>query len=344
MSLILKLSRRTGRLRVSLCATALLAALACNEDESAVSALAPAAESEPAAETEATGAVESAEVPAMDASSATAPGIPFGDWHLSVSNFKAPYTGALYALWPSSATSTLNAARSAGMRLVVSMAGARSYYTNSNRTFNMSKWKSRINLYKNVKLATYASSGTVLGHYLVDEPFCKSCWGGKTITGSEIEEMARYSKSIWPSVPTGVRAPPSKLPSQTYRYLDFAWAQWEGPHVPTYKMTPDQFVAKETALAKSKGLGLVFGLNYLDGGDGSSRILGTYSNARAVNRWAMSAAEVRKVGAAFAKASHSCGVLSWKSDATFDRRSGMMDAKRYVASLAKARSRKSCVI
>ncbi len=40
----------------------------------------------------------------------------------------------------------------------------------------------------------------------------------------------------------------------------------------------------------------MFGLNYVDGGDGSSKILGTYTNARQVNRWQMSAAEVRKVG------------------------------------------------
>ena len=58
----------------------------------------------------------------------------------------------------------------------------------------------------------------------VTEPFCSDCWGGAKISFKQIEEMARYSKSIWPGLATIVRSPPTLLAQQNYRYLDVAWA------------------------------------------------------------------------------------------------------------------------
>ncbi len=169
--------------------------------------------------------------------------------------------------------------------------------------------------------------------------------------------MARYSKSIWPSMLTGVRSSPSQLGGARFKSLDFAWAQWGGPlHTPAFKMSPEQFRDTQISAAKKLGLGLVFGLNYLDGGDGTSRINGTYAkdpnlkdnkyckSAGGCYRYAMSAAEVKRVGTVFAKASYACAVISWKYDATFRNRSGMKDALAAVASAAKGRSRTSCKV
>jgi hypothetical protein len=129
----------------------------------------------------------------LPVSAASARGIPFGDSHLPIERFSRPYTGALRALWPSSAAAELNTARAKSFRVVVSMAGARNYYTNSNGTFNMTLWRKRIDLYRRLNLQSYAGDGTVVGHYLVDEPYCASCWGGRTITAAQVEEMARSS-------------------------------------------------------------------------------------------------------------------------------------------------------
>jgi hypothetical protein len=120
-------------------------------------------------------------------------------------------------------------------------------------------------------------------------------------------------------------------------------------------MTPQQFRDRETAAAKRLRLGLVFGLNYLDAGDGSSRINGTYAKDPNLSdnkycksgggcyRYAMSAREVRNVGSVLAAASYGCGIISWKYNTTFISRSGMKDALRAVAYAAKNRSRTSCV-
>jgi len=186
------------------------------------------------------------------------------------------------------------------------------------------------------------------------EPYCAACWGGRQIPKSSIEAMASYSKSIWPSLPTGVRSSPSQLGTSSFTSLDFAWAQYVGPlHYPSFKQTPQQFRDTQVAAAKKLGLGLVFGMNYLDGGDGSSRINGTYAKdpnlsdnihctSSGCYRYAMSANEVKNAGTVFALTSYACGVISWKYNDTFLSRSGMKDAMSAVGSAARSRSRTAC--
>jgi hypothetical protein len=210
----------------------------------------------------------------------------------------------------------------------------------------MTRWRAQVDKYRNAGLEPYVADGTILGHYVIDEPTCGPCWGGERIPSSTVDELARYSKSIWPSMATGVRAPASLTQNVRYQHLDFAWAQWEGPlHVPSNGLTAEKFRDVETAAARDRGLGLVFGLNYLDGGDGSSGIPGTYENStsKKVNRWQMSAAEVKRVGAIFAAAPLACALLSWKYEPDFLARAGVQSALEHIAGIAKNRERTSCL-
>ena len=76
------------------------------------------------------------------------------------------------------------------------------------------------------------TEGLVLAHYLLDEPDASQTWGGRPVARAEIEEMARYSESIWPTLPTAARARAEWLGrgDTTYTSLDIAWAQWSGPY------------------------------------------------------------------------------------------------------------------
>ncbi len=350
MPYLLSLAPRGARRRALACSALVFAAVACNPDES----IAPATDPVAAAPVETPAATSAAPTADLATASLTAPGIPFGDFHLPTSMYRAPYSGALYATSVSAVISNLNTAKSAGMRIVISLVGNRSNYTNSNGTFNLTKWKSRIDMYRKVNLASFVSSGTIIGHYMVDEPYCAACWGGRQIPVSDIEAMARYSKSIWPSIPTGVRSSPSQLGSSHFTYLDFAWAQYVGPlHYPSFGQSAQQFRDTQVAAAKRLGLGLVFGMNYLDGGNGSSRVNGTYAkdpnlsdNVHCVKggcyRYAMSASEVKASGTVFAQSSYACAVISWKYNETFLSRSGMRDAMSAVGSAARSRSRTAC--
>jgi hypothetical protein len=158
---------------------------------------------------------------------------------------------------------------------------------------------------------------------------------------ADIEEMARYSKSIWPSLPTAVRARPAQLKGATWQFLDIAWAQWEGPfHGGGTDRTPEEFRDENVALAKSLGLGLIFGMNYLDGGDGSS---GRHGTTVAQAWWEMSAAEVERMGTLLAEAPYACALLSWRHDHAYESRPEIREAIARVAAAAAARGGTSCL-
>lgn len=231
------------------------------------------------------------------------------------------YNGSLRALSVGSAASDLAYARAKGIRLVVSLPGSRGGYTNSDKTFSLSRWKQRMDQWRASAglLQTYSANGTILANYLVDEPDCGSCWGGKGITGAELAEMGRYAKTILPDIPTTIRVVPAffRRAGLTGRDIDVAWAQYGGPlHPPGLRMTPEQFRDQNVADAKALGMGLILGMNTLDGGDGSSRIPGTYDLSTVSTRWQMSAAEVERAGTVFAKEPYVCAVLNWRYSPT----------------------------
>jgi hypothetical protein len=270
-------------------------------------------------------------------------GIPFGEFGLAPEHFGAPYTGAIVLVSRSQAGSVLRAAQRERLRLVLNLAGGRDHYRNPDGTFNLELWKSRIDAYRDVDFSPYVREGLVLAHYLVDEPDARRSWGGQQISRVQLEEMAAYSKSIWPTLPTAVRATPRWLRAgdTAYQYLDIAWAQWAGPFRGAGAgLTPEQFRDENVAWAKELGLGLVFGMNYLDGGDGSSGVVGTEPNS---NWWQMSAAELAHVGTVLVGAPYACALLSWRHDAGFEHRPGVREALDSVAAVAAARGGTSCL-
>jgi hypothetical protein len=268
----------------------------------------------------------------------SAPGIVFGSFDLETSDLDRVHTGWMQggALDPSTILSKLSATRSKGGRAVIKLSkGKDSYVKNADGTFSLSKWKSLVSRYRNVNLDPYISDGTILGHYLIDEPHRASRWGGKAISPSTLEEMARYSKQLWPNMTTMVRVSPGYLAgaSTTYRYLDAAWSQYayvKGATVGTW-------IGSEVATAKRAGLGLVVGLNVLNGGDGSSRIAGTTSG-----KYAMSASEVRSYGTTLLNQSYACGFFNWMFDSRYYGRTDIRNAMADVSALARSHAKTSC--
>ena len=104
---------------------------------------------------------------------------------------------------------------------------------------------------------------------------------------ADIDEMARYSKEIWPDLPAIIRGWPDYLLGYHYRYLDAAWAQY---HVRFGSI--DQFIADNVRDAKASGLALVIGLNALAGG-GDKGLQGYYKD-----KGSMSASQLRSWGGA----------------------------------------------
>lgn len=285
-------------------------------------------------------------------------GVPFGSFHVPLSEFGAPYTGALRALSTGTAANELRAARAAGVKLVVSLPGSRDNYTNADGTFSLIRWKARMDLWLPLTPLLSEYRDVILLNYLVDEPNCLPCWGGQAIPHAALQEMTRYAAERWPFLPTTIRVTPGWLKGVTtiWPFLDAAWSQYEGPlHVPCAGKTPPQCAAQSIADARALGVALVMGSNTLDGGDGSSRVNGTFAKDPNLNdapegryRYQMSPAEYRRADSTFLASPDVCAVIDWRHSTSynisdlliraFDTLPAVRSARTKLAQIAKSRT------
>ena len=242
-------------------------------------------------------------------------GIPIGGFHAPATSMAADsgFSGFLRVIYLPTLKATLDSARARKARVLLAM--PRAQMRNADNTFNLTMWKQEVDRYRAFDFQPYITDGTLLGIYMIDEPDCGGCWGGKTISQATVDELGRYIKASLPNMTTFARVTPGWFKSYGVPlYVDVAWAQWEGPHYPSANMTPEQFRDKNVADAQAMRMGLVLGMNTLDGGSGSSGIAGTFKDATTslVNRWQMSAAEVERVGSVFAASTYNCAILNWR--------------------------------
>ncbi|HZA98168.1 MAG TPA: hypothetical protein VE399_05280 [Gemmatimonadales bacterium] len=217
----------------------------------------------------------------------------------------------------------LAAIKARGSKVILGLAGGHAHYLDENGHFSMAKWKERVNAFKVIPFSSYITDGTVVGHLVIDEPNDASNWGGIPIPPATVEEMARYSKQLWPAMATLVRVESTYLAqwSGTYRYLDAAWAQYV-----SRKGDPKEFITRNVADAKRKGLALITGLNILKGHFAE----------------AMSPTLIKSAGSALLSSWYPCAFVNWKYDADYLATSGVTDALKYLRSKALSRDYKSC--
>jgi hypothetical protein len=266
---------------------------------------------------------------------AVQPGIVFASAALTVSQLNSVHTGLIEAATPSGLLSLLAQVRAKGGRVLIKLAGGQNAYKNSDGTFNLTKWQSGVDRFRNINFSSYIADGTIVAHFLVDEPHFGGRWGDKEIPQATVEAAARHSKQRWPNLPTMVSAPANWLASApvTYVHLDAGSAMFRAKT----SSSPAGWAAQQVKRAKSKGLGLVAGLNVLDGGDGSSGIRGTQPRT-----WAMSAAELRKYGSALLSQSYVCAFAMWRYSASYYNRSDVKSAMVALSNQAKSHARTSC--
>ena len=324
-----KLSRRIARFRAPVVALVALTFAACDSsntlDPSSSTPPNTIDETLPAAGDSSAVALAPVEDPSLATSYSG--GMPIGTFAQPTSEWGSRYNGGYRNIFPQYLNSELSAIKSRGGKVVLMFAGAEQNYKNADGTFSLSKWKARVDRFRNTNFSSYIKDGTIIGHYLIDEPQDPHNWAGKPISQSTLESMAAYSKNIWPGMPTIVRSPPSYLAawSGSYRYLDAAWAQYlifRWPDV-------NAFLSSNVSKAKSKGLALIVGLNVINGG--SKR------NTQ------MTPSQLKTYGSALLKSSYPCAFISWQYRSTYMSRSDVKDAMSYLRSKANNIPRKSCV-
>ena len=311
--------RRIRRVRVPLAVALAVALAGCD----AAKSLDPVSE-QFTPETPALDSLVPAAVEGPSLATAYRGGIPFGAFALPNSWFGSRYDGGMRIIGPYPLLSDLRAIKSRGGRVIVNFAGGRSRYLDAAGNFSFTKWKASVNRFRNVNFSSYIKDGTIVAHYLVDEPHNKAKWNGKVISQSTLDAMAKFSKQLWPGMATVVRAYPNYLAkwTGTYHYLDAGWLQYVHRFGDV-----GSFLSKEVSLAKRKDLALVVGLNVLRGGPRQSR---------------MSASQIRSWGSTLLSSSYPCAFISWEYNSTYLNKSSVRDAMTYLSRKAKSRSFKSC--
>ena len=262
---------------------------------------------------------------AVTLSSTRFSGIPFGAFALPLDLYGSTYTGGhMNPQAPESLLSRLAAIRAARGRVVLALAGGPPQFTNADGTFNFELWKARVGRYSGVDFNSYIDDGTVIGNYLIDQPNCSTCWGGQVIPQDMVEAMAQYSKSIWPSLTTIVRAETDWLAEYTgeYVYLDAGWAQYV-----VRKGDVNTFLTDNVAAAQAKGLGLIVGLNVLKGN---------------VDLSSLTASQVKTFGSVLLGSSYACAFISWQYDPIYFSQPDIKSAMAFLSKKAKRHASTSC--
>jgi hypothetical protein len=329
MTYTFKLARRLARFRGALLATSVLCVAACEAGET----LGPVAVGEETATDQVADVTTDAAV-SFQVAGSTARGITFGAFDLPEDRFGATLTGSVRAVGPDNILPILAAARAAGARVVVRLSRGPLYWTNADHSVNLAKWKGLVSRFKDVNIQPYIADGTLLAHYMIDEPHDPSNWGGEPVPFETIEAMAKFSKELWPGLTTVVRDFPdwlSKAPFE-WKYLDAAWSQYSAR-----KGDVNAWIKTQVAYAQQEGLGLIVGLNWLDGGTSASGIPGTRSGS-----YAMSASQLKTFGSALATNPYACAMYSWKYSPAYLGRSDIKAAVDAIAALARNRDWRSC--
>ena len=263
-------------------------------------------------------------LPAVTSAATYPGGIPIGLFAQPLSEYGARYDGGHRNTPPSSLLADLETIRSQGGKVVLMFAGSQTNYKDADGHFSLSMWESRVDRYRGVDFSPYVNDGTIIAHYLLDEPNDPSNWNGQVVSGATVEAMAEYSKQIWPDLPTVVRVEPGYLAqgNVSYRYLDAAWAQYvyRKGEIHTY-------ASQSVADAQSLGLQLIFGLNLLTGSP---------------DKLALSAQQVQDWGSVLLGSSYPCAFISFQYNATYLAGAGIGQAMDSLHTLAQSRSFKSC--
>ena len=137
--------------------------------------------------------------------------------------------------------------------------------------------------------------------------------------------MAQYSKSLWPAMTTIARADPTWLDDypDPYVYLDAGWAQYV-----MRKGDVNTYLSDNVLASQSKGLGLIVGLNLLNGG---------------ANQENLTASQIKNFGSVLLGSSLACSFISWRYDAAYYARSDIKSALELLSSKAKRHAATSCV-
>jgi hypothetical protein len=233
---------------------------------------------------------------------------------------------------PDTLARDLEAARRANARLYISFTGNQRNFQDSSGGFDIAKWKQRVDRFRGLDLTPYIEEETIVGHLLLDEPWDKANWNGKPVSQPDIEELARYSKEVWPSMVTVLRTTYDFLQGYQYPHLDAVRTQYRSSYG-----SIDDYIAAQIEVARSLDQEMIGGVNVLNGGSSRSGIPG-----RREGKFAMSADELRSWGGRFLTDPYICGFIMYQYDSAYLARPDIQAALAELSEIARGIPKRTC--
>jgi len=226
----------------------------------------------------------------------------------------------------------LEAARRVGDRVLLSFAGSPNHFKDDQTGgFSLEKWKRRVDEFRVIDLSPYIADGTLIGHFILDEPSDPKNWNGHRVALADIEAMAAYSKEIWPDLPAVIRAWPDYLQGFEYEHLDATWVQY---HARFGALEP--WLEENIRGARALGLAVILGLNVVAGG-GEEGIPGIYSD-----KYAMNASQLRAWGSRLLDESNVCAFFMFRYQANYFGRPDIQAAMTELSQKAAGLPNRPC--
>jgi hypothetical protein len=195
---------------------------------------------------------------------------------------------------------------------------------------------------------------TIIAFYIGDD-VTNDEWGPAPLATrlAQWDSVAGVIRTKCPDAPVAIRALPTQLEARPqWQWLTTAWAQYPGPR-PRWG-APEQFFGSQVASAKRQRLGLVAGLNLLNGGCGPATrgwclpdVPGTTLPGTGPEQYQVSAAELMYYKSVAMTEPYVCASVDWSWGPNF--RSGFHDrpeiqsAAKALGVIARKRPLTSCV-
>lgn len=247
-------------------------------------------------------------------------GLPFGFWGLNgytdevedLEDVKERFGITLYqttAIGTGYVPNTLlPRAQEAGMKVGLNMTGWHGNYTDGDGNFDVDMWIDQMSNWEGVDLSEYIADGTLFAHMLLDDI---DTFPGEGPSAQDLDDMAEYSKSIFPNLLVYVRHTVTKADvpdGGQYKHVDAFLNQYKAYEGNT-PVDVEDFAEDTYETAQDLGVGIINGLNICDGGDGSSGVVGWRSD-----KYAMSATEISEYGKVLMEVDGLIAFLMWEYD------------------------------
>lgn len=235
-----------------------------------------------------------------------------------------PWNSGILTVSPGTIVAQLTQIRANGQKAFIQLSGqGQGGPLFSGGQFSESRYNTVIDGYTGIDLTTF--SDVLLGVYLIDEFRLASRWG-MVIPDAVIERLAGRVLATITGVPiVAVRMSATQMEENGFPWsnVGMCWCQFVANRGPI-----QTYISQNRASATRQGLRIMWGLNILNGGDGSSNIVGTGEEGLASN-WEMTATEVTTYGNAMVAAitaGGGDGIFCWRYRSSFLGRTGMSAA------------------